>query len=167
MSRFFSLCALLFLITSCTKHQAPSSSLGSLEGHLILPDGAECNHFRVQKGEDTLFEISLEGVRLRNQEYTFLRHLPMGEYTMVGYLQCEENGGVREYTSIPVEIEIQPNATWQADFKFFKEAPSLLGENRLLFCGDLSLLQTTTPTPCAGDTIRLTYTLKNLVVLKM
>ena len=145
-------------ITPSTAH-FDSSSLGTLQAQLKLPQNEDCFLFIAESLDvrDHIFEIDVSLSRTRNNQFTFLHYLPEGEYALRGKLVCE----TQEYYSLPARFEIQAEHASDIDFRFFFDVEEELGNIDLKFCAEVALEQLNPyPTVCTQELIHTQYSLQ-------
>ena len=145
--------------TSILSKKSPSN-LGQVQAALTLPAGNECFLFSaLDENNIPLFEIDIEQARVRNYQYSFLYHLPLGHYHLIGELQCvDQNQNPITHQSLASDFTVVDYETTTADFRFFTPVDSDLNQVDLLFCAELAqLMLTPAPQACSGERMYSEY----------
>ena len=101
---FYSSILLSLLLSACTPEATPPTStsqgtntpkLGFLQAELRLPQGEECSRFTALDLEtrEEIFAVNVEPAQVRNNQYSFAQALEVGEYNLVGHLDCVSEEG--------------------------------------------------------------------------
>ena len=96
-------------------------NLGQIQAALTLPDEHECDLFIALDANDhPLFEVDIEHARVRNHQYSFLHHLPLGDYHLIGELHCvDPSQSPVVHRSLASEFTVRADEVVEASFRFF------------------------------------------------
>jgi len=166
--RWFPACTLLAALVAagCSddppEATSPDSALvtGTTRLHLELPDGERCISFMAEEanGGPAIGPKPIPDQASDEGYFEFLVHLPPGEYSYTGYLDCVNGEGqpVRHESFLGSDIDTREKA-WDLVFTFTKERTTHLNPVGIEFCPAVAIVSVVPGAPCAGVPVLVTY----------